>query len=327
MTMKTIDNAKLGLFVTAGLLFLIFSLYMIGRNRNLFGSSFTISANFRNVNGLMLGNNVRFSGIDVGTVQKIEIVSDTLVKVTMIIDEGVRRFVKKNAVASVGTDGLMGNKIININSVLGNADPVTPGYVLTSLRPIEGDEMLRTLNTTNENMAAISTDLKRITQRLNNSKALWRLISDSTIVRDIKEAGQNLKHAGQKIAETVDAASDLMNDVKRGKGLAGAILSDSTLSNKVKKAVTNIEVVSRQSVKLTADLNELLKQVKSGRGPAGTIVADTSMEKKLKASVSNIEQGTHRFNENMEALKHHFLFRGYFEKQEKANKEKAKEKK
>src|SRR6185369_12860165 len=130
MTMKTIENAKLGLFVIAGLLFLIFSLYMIGRNRTLFGSSFTISANFRNVNGLMLGNNVRFSGIDVGTVQKIEIVSDTLVKVTMIIDEGVRKFVKKNAVASVGTDGLMGNKVININSQPGDVDPVSPGFVL-----------------------------------------------------------------------------------------------------------------------------------------------------------------------------------------------------
>lgn len=327
--MKTVDNTKLGLFVMAGLLFLIFSLYMIGRNRNLFGSSFTISANFRNVNGLMLGNNVRFSGIDVGTVQKIEIVSDTLVKVTMIIDEGVRKFVKKNAVASVGTDGLMGNKVININSQPGNVDPVSPGFVLASLRPIEGDEMLRTLNTTNENMAAISTDLKRITQRLNNSKALWRLISDSTIVRDIKEAGQNLKHAGQKIAQTVDVASDLMNDVKKGRGLAGTILSDSTLSNKVKRAVTNIELVSKQSAQLTANLNDLLKQVKAGKGAAGALVADTGTENKLKASFSNIEQGTQRFNENMEALKHHFLFKGYFEKQEKANKEKekAKEKK
>src|SRR6185369_14993513 len=129
MTMKTIENAKLGLFVMAGLLFLIFSLYMIGRNRNLFGSSLTISANFRNVNGLMLGNNVRFSGIDVGTVQKIEIVTDTLVKVTMVIDEGVRKFIKRNALASVGTDGLMGNKIININSQPGNAEPVAPGYM------------------------------------------------------------------------------------------------------------------------------------------------------------------------------------------------------
>lgn len=318
--MKTIDNAKLGLFVMAGLLFLIFSLYMIGRNRNLFGSSFTISANFRNVNGLMPGNNVRFSGIDVGTVQKIDIVNDTLVKVTMIIDEGVRKFVKQNAVASVGTDGLMGNKVININSRLGNADPVTPGYELASLRPIEGDEMLRTLNTTNENMAVISNDLKKITQRINNSNGIWKIMSDTVILHDVKETGKNLRHAGFKIAETIDQASELLKNVQRGKGLAGTVLSDTVMSSKLKAAVTNIEEASKKSVQITNNLNDIIKQMKSGKGSAGAIVADTALERKLRATFSNVEQGTQRFNENMEALKHHFLFRGYFKDQEKANK-------
>jgi len=322
MKTKSVDNAKLGIFVMAGVLFLIFSLYMIGRNRNLFSSSFNISANFRNINGLMLGNNVRFSGIDVGTVQGIEITNDTLIKVTMVIDNKVRKFIKRNAIASVGTDGLMGNKLININSASESAPSVAAGDVLASLRPIEGDEMLRTLNTTNENMAVISDDLKRITMRINNSNALWKLISDSTIVRDVKEAGANLKHAANKISETVDVASDLVKNVKQGKGLAGAILSDSALSKKLKNAVTNIEVVSQRSVQLTSILNDMIKQVKSGKGSAGVLVSDTAMEKKLKLTLINVEQGTQRFNENMEALKHNFLFRGYFRKQEKLNKQK-----
>ncbi|GHN02687.1 hypothetical protein WSM22_41760 [Cytophagales bacterium WSM2-2] len=322
MKTRNVDNAKLGMFVMAGLVFLIFSLYMIGRNRNLFSSSFTISANFRNINGLMPGNNVRFSGIDVGTVAHIEIISDTLVKVSMVIDNKVRNFIKKNAVASVGTDGLMGNKLININSTVEPAPPIAAGDVLASLRPIEGDEMLRTLNTTNENMAIISNDLKRITQRINNSNALWKLTSDSTIVKDIKEAGANLKHAGRRIAETVDVASDLMKNVKQGKGLAGVILSDSTLSKKLKTAVTNIEEVSQRSVQLTGTLNDMMKQVKAGKGSAGALISDTTMAKKLKSTLVNVEQGTQRFNENMEALKHNFLFKGYFRRLEKANKQK-----
>lgn len=317
------DNMKLGLFVVAGITFLIFSLYMIGRNRNLFGSSFTVSASFRNVNGLMVGNNVRFSGIDVGTVQKIEIVNDTLVRVTMALEKDVRKFVKKNAIASVGTDGLMGNKLININSLGVPSQAVQEGDVLASLRPIEGDEMLRTLNTTNENMAAISNDLRRITQRINNSNGLWKIISDTTVLHDIKDAGRNLRHAGFKIAETVDQASELLKNVQRGKGLAGTVLSDTTMSSKLKTAVANIEEVSKRSVQLTGNLNDILKQVKYGKGTAGALVADTAMERKLRASIFNVEQGTQRFNENMEALKHNFLFRGYFKKQAKeANKEK-----
>ncbi len=322
MKNNTTDNAKLGTFVVAGLVFLVFSLYMIGRNRNLFGSSFTVSANFKNVNGLTVGNNVRFSGIDVGTVEKIEIISDTLVRVNMILEKSVRKYIKKNAIASVGTDGLMGNKLININSLNEPSLPVEEGSVLASLRPIEGDEMLRTLNTTNENMAAISNDLKKITQRINNSNGLWKLLSDTTIVRDLQDAGKNLKHAGFKVAETVDQASELLKNVQRGKGLAGAVLSDSSLSKKLKTAVSNIEDVSKQSLQLTGNLNDILKQVKTGKGAAGTLVADTTMERKLRASFMNVEQGTKRFNENMEALKHHFLFRGYFRKQEKEAKQK-----
>lgn len=326
MKNNRVDNTKLGVFVVAGLVFLIFSLYMIGSNRNLFGSSFTVSANFRNVNGLMVGSNVRFSGIDVGTVEKIEIMSDTLVRVTMVLEKEIRKFVKKNAIASVGTDGLMGNKLININSVNKPAPKVEEGDVLASLRPIEGDEMLRTLNTTNENMAAISDDLRRITQRINNSNGLWKLISDTTILHDVKEAGKNLKHAGFKIAETVDQASELLKNVQHGKGLAGTVLTDSTMSAKLKTAVANIEQVSKQSVQLTSNLNDILKQVKYGKGSAaGALVGDTAMERKLRVTIFNVEQGTQRFNENMEALKHNFLFRGYFKKQEKL--EKAKQKK
>ncbi|MBI1767207.1 MAG: MCE family protein [Bacteroidetes bacterium] len=324
MKNNTGDNTKLGVFVLAGLVFLIFSLYMIGRNRNLFGSSFRVSANFRNVNGLMIGNNVRFSGIDVGTVEKIEIMSDTLVRVTMILEKGVRKFVKKNAVTSVGTDGLMGNKLININSMSEPSPPVQEGDVLASLRPIEGDEMLRTLNTTNENMAAISNDLKKITQRINNSNGLWKLLSDTMVMHDIKEAGKNLKHAGYKVAETADQASDLLKNVQQGKGLAGAVLSDSMLAKKLKTAVSNIEEVSNRSVQMSGNLNDILKQVKYGKGPAGVLVADTALERKLRVSIFNVEQGTQRFNENMEALKHNFLFRGYFRKQEKLGKSKQK---
>jgi phospholipid/cholesterol/gamma-HCH transport system substrate-binding protein len=317
MKNNTADNAKLGTFVVAGMIFLIFSLYMIGRNRNMFGSSFSVSANFRNVNGLMIGNNVRFSGIDVGTVERIEIMSDTMVRVTMTLEKSVQKFIKKNAIASVGTDGLIGNKLININSMNQPSPSVEEGNVLASLRPIEGDEMLRTLNTTNENMEGISNDLKKVTQRINNRSGLWKLLSDTTIVRDLQDAGKNLRHAGFKVAETMDQASELLKSVQRGKGLAGAVLSDSTLSKKLKAAVSNIEDVSKQSLQLTSNLNEILKQVKTGKGAAGTLVGDTAMERKLRASFMNVEQGTQRFNENMEALKHHFLFRGYFRKQEK----------
>lgn len=100
----------------AGTAFLIAVLYLIGAKRSLFSDTFKISAEFYNVNGLMSGNNVRFSGINVGTVESVNIVSDSSVLVVMLIEDKVKSYIKKNSVATVGTDGLMGNKLININA-------------------------------------------------------------------------------------------------------------------------------------------------------------------------------------------------------------------
>ncbi len=123
MKTKTINNTKLGLFVLAGVLFLILTLYMIGKNRNLFGSTFTMKAVLSNVNGLVAGNNVRFKGIDVGTVKNITLLNDSSIYVTLTIDNEMKPYIKQNAMASIGTDGLMGNKLVNINSVPGTRQP------------------------------------------------------------------------------------------------------------------------------------------------------------------------------------------------------------
>ena len=142
-------NFRLGAFVLAGTVLLVAALYFIGSKQNLFGSTFRITAKFYNVNGLQKGNNVRFAGINVGTVERVEIISDSTVNVVMLIEERVREYIKKNALASVGTEGLMGNKLVNINSSEDNSEPVKEGDILNTIKPIEMDDMARTLNVTN----------------------------------------------------------------------------------------------------------------------------------------------------------------------------------
>jgi phospholipid/cholesterol/gamma-HCH transport system substrate-binding protein len=327
MRTKSIDNIKLGSFVLAGIVFLIFSLYMIGKNRSLFGSTFTISADFHSVNGLMPGNNVRFAGIDVGTVKRIDITSDTTVRVYMILDKDVRKYIKKNAMASVGTDGLMGNKLINVNSVHQPAAPVEEGDVIASLKPIETDEMLRTLNTTNENLAFFSSDLKRITQRINSSKGIWSLLSDTVITKNIEGAAKNINRAGLRAAEAGEQITELLQNIKRGGGLASAILTDTALSRKLRMAVSNIQLMAERTAQMTNTLNEMVKNVKKGEGTAGVILRDTVLENKLKQTATNLQEGTARFSEDMEALKSNFLFRSYFKKQEKLKRTKKDAKK
>lgn len=320
MTPKSLNNVKLGLFVFAGLLFMVFSLYMIGSNRNLFGSSFTIKASFYNVDGLTPGNNVRFSGIDVGTVKTVEIESDSTISVTMLLDKSVRKYLRQNVIASIGTDGLMGNKLININSQSGAAPLLQPGTVIQSLRPIETDAMLRTLNTTNNNIEIITQNLKSITEKLNSNNSLWTLLADTVIAQDLTLAVQEIRAASKNTVAFTEQANYLIRDVRKGEGLAGSILTDTLVFTQLKNAVNGLEKTSNSAQRLASDLEVLVKQTKQGEGTAGTLLSDTALVNKLKRSMISVEEGTSRFNENMEALKHNFLTRGYFRKQEKKNK-------
>lgn len=320
MKTKKIHNVQLGLFVLAGIVFLVFMLYMLSKNRNLLGSTFTIKAVVSNVNGLVPGNNVRFKGIDVGTVKSIVIVNDTAIYVNMTIDSKMKAYIKQNAVASIGTDGLMGNKLININSTPGVSEPVEQGSVLLSLKPVETDEMLRTLNTTNHNIERITDNLRQITIKLNTSNNLWNLLSDTSITQDLKQTLVNFREAGSNTKRLTSDAENIVTRLDEGNGIVSALFTDTLMVEQLSTSLATIQNASEQTSKMMEDLKLVIENMKQGEGTAGMLLTDSTLKNSLEKSFSNVEQGTERFNENMEALKSNFLFRRYFRKQEKQKK-------
>ena len=166
-------NIKLGIFVFAGTLFFIVLLYIIGSKQNMFNKTISVTARFYNADGLMGGNAVRFAGINIGTVKSVAIINDSTVEVLMILQKNVIEHVKKNATASIGTDGLMGNKLVNISTTPGASETVEEGDVLTTYKAVSANDMLKTLSVTNENVKEITEELKDIATKLNNSNSLW----------------------------------------------------------------------------------------------------------------------------------------------------------
>lgn len=319
-TKQRINNTKLGLFVLAGVSFLVFSLYMIGRNRNLFGSTFTVSAYFRNINGLVPGNNVRFSGIDVGTVQSVSVENDTSVLVIMIVDKKMRKHIKINSLASIGTDGLVGNKLVNINSVVEPSPPIEDGGKLSAMAPVETDEMLRTLQTTNKNIAVITENLKDVSVRLNGSSTLWNILADTVIAHNLKDAASHFNQASLNTELATSDARQTVNKLSKGDGMVQAIFTDTLLRKNLEQSLhglqhtgESLEIAAQQLKELTHDLNDR-------KGSIGVLLSDTATAQKLKQSISNIEQGSGRFSENMEALKRNVLLRKYYRKQKKTTK-------
>lgn len=321
---------KLGIFVISGILILIISLFLIGKNQHLIGSHFALRTHFQNVGGLRTGNNVRYAGIEVGTVKSIEIVNDTTVEVTMMISRKMSDVIRKNACASLGADGLMGNKVVNIVPVEGQAELVREGDLLGSQRSVEFDDILRTLAGTGDNINIISDNLKEAVLKINNSKGLWKLLSDTSLGVNLGRASKNLEKATLNAEKMTMDVREIVADVKSGKGPAGTLLRDTSMASSIKMSVQQLQEMATEATVLAENLDSMVtqinKHVEDGPGPANLVLKDTAGAGNIRRTLAHVEKGTASFNENMEAIKHNFLFRGYFRKLEKEKAKQAQQK-
>jgi phospholipid/cholesterol/gamma-HCH transport system substrate-binding protein len=323
MANRKIDNVKLGGFVLLGLLMLIFGLYKVS-NTSLFSKNFLLKAHFRNVSGLLIGNNIRYVGVQVGTIKSINLLNDSLIEVNMLIDEKMRCFIHKKDLVSIGTDGLVGNKLLNISAGTDRTNLVATDDILFTKEALNTDEMMLTLNKTNSNIGVIAEELKNTVQRLNSSTTLWRILNEETIPSNMIESMVNIKSATLRADLMVAELQSVINNVKTGKGSLGAILTDTAIAINLNQAINKIKKVGDNADVLTNELNLITQNVKSdlltSKGAYNALLKDTLLTLKLNNTMNNVEVGTASFTENMEALKHNFLFRGYFKRLDKKKK-------
>ena len=198
---------KLGLFAVAALVVAIAGIYYIGKQRNKFGSVLHISALFSSVNGLKVGNNVRVRGIDVGTVDGIQLITDSTVQVDMVIQKKVQHFIRKDAKASIGSEGLMGDKVVSILAGTPDTPTIREGDILSSRQPIETDAIISSLKTSADNAAIITANLANISTRISSGKgALGKLLHDTALSSNISATVKNLKSGSKKLDENMEAA-------------------------------------------------------------------------------------------------------------------------
>lgn len=327
MAKKAVNNVKLGIFVLAGLLVMIISLYMIGRDTNLFGKNYTLRARFENVQGLQSGNNIRYSGIQVGTVKKVKFLNDTLIEVTMLIDLKMKQYIHKNDIVTMSTDGLMGNRILNITPAKDGSPLAEDGDLLVTKKAISTDDILVTLDKTTRNIAEISEELKTTVTRINESKGIWQLLDDTELPANLRASVVNIRKATSQAGNMVNDLQSLITDIKSGKGSLGAILKDTSISYNLNEAVLKIQQVGDHATQLADELTKITtgiqQDINSGKGPANAILKDSALVMRLANSLVNLEKGTDAFQQNMEALKHNFLLRGYFRRLEKKQREEA----
>jgi len=325
MKKSNVQKFNLGLFIILSTIILITALYFIGNRQDLFKKTFRISTVFKNANGLILGNNVRYSGINVGTVKNIVMVNDTTIWVDMIIEDKILKHLKKNAIATIGSDGLVGSMIINIVPSRGITEQLNVGDTIKSYSKISTNDMMTTLNTTNENAAILTADLVKITTAINEGEGtLGMLIRDAEMASSLKQTIINLRATSLSASKTFNELNTIISSINFDESLAAVLLSDSISAGKIKSIITNLEKSSNEISTAITNVNEVILDVKNGKGAINYMTNDTILVKNIDETVTNLKEGSIRLNENLEALKHNFLTRGYFRKQEKKKRKEEK---
>jgi phospholipid/cholesterol/gamma-HCH transport system substrate-binding protein len=210
--MKTNKNAykiRLGIFVSLGILILVIILFFIGSNQNLFSSKFKVNTNFSNVSGLQVGGQVRFSGIAVGTIENIEIINDSTVNVIAIIDDNVKKFIKKDSKASIASEGVIGDKILTISQGSTKSPEIKDGAKIESFEPVEFDEILSSIKTTAENAEIITDELALLLSDINDGEGtIGKLMNDEDMAKNLDKTMENLRKSSKGLEENMEAAKE-----------------------------------------------------------------------------------------------------------------------
>lgn len=315
---KLVSNTtRVGLFIVLGTFILLIALYFIGDRQHIFSKNIQLFAVFKNVNGLQLGNNIRYSGINVGTVSDIKMITNTKIVVQMMIEEKTGAFIKKDAIASIGSDGLVGSMVVNILPGKENLSTVVSKDTIKSYSKIGADDMLTTLNITNKNAALLTADLLKITDQILNGKgALGTLITDSLLTKDIRTTIVNLKQSAKGAQRLIGSLNYKFSKIDMEQSAVGILLTDTILGNNMLKMATNIEESSAAILKTTQQLELMTANINTAKSTFNYLTKNEILPKTIDSTMIEIKEASQKLNETMEALQHNFLFRGYFRKLE-----------
>jgi phospholipid/cholesterol/gamma-HCH transport system substrate-binding protein len=198
---------RLGLFVAGGLTLFILAIFIIGKQKNLFNPVFKLTSTFHNISGLQVGNKIRFSGINVGTVDEIYIINDSTVRINMLIKKDVWQFIKSDCRISIGSEGIIGDKLIIISQGIASSPQAKDGQSLASTEPVETDAIMKSLRVTAGNAEIITNQLAQIMVKINKGDGtLGRLIQDKTIAENLNQTIVNLKKSSKGLDENMTAA-------------------------------------------------------------------------------------------------------------------------
>ncbi len=298
--LKQLEGARLGIFIFLGTVLMVLAIFLLGSKEKLFTSTIEIKAYFNQIEGLKSGAPVRLSGYDIGSVSSVSFANDASAKVEvkMRIVNDLKHLIKFDSEASIETEGLVGKKIVAITPGSSDAAEVTNGGIIKSKTPMNIAKIIEETESVMGYMKDLTKDFSEIFAKVNQGKgSIGKLVNDEQLYRSAVNVTQSADKSMNTITKRLDEISDIIVNT----------------SGSLKSIVGNVDVTIN-------DLRNILSNIKNGEGVLGKLISDKKMADSISSVIHNLVKtsdqtriATSSLAENMEALKHNWLFKSYFE--------------
>lgn len=319
--MQNTDRKKgitVGIFILVGIAILLLGVFTLGGQKKTFVKSFTLSVVFDDIQGLKTGNNVWFSGVKIGTIKKIQFYGTSQVEVFLSIEEQAHQYIHKDATASISSDGLIGNKIVVIDGGSPNFPFIEEGDQLQVNKTLSTDDIMKTLQANNKNLVEITTNFKVLSKNLVEGKGMvGSLLTDQEIADNFKSIVTDLQRTTASANKMAAELNTFSNKLNTKGGLADKMLTDTAVFAKLQSSVNEFQKTTQSAAELSANLKTASAKLNDNDNAMGLLLNDKQTADQLKTIVGNLETGSQKLDENLEALQHNFLLRGFFKKKAK----------
>jgi phospholipid/cholesterol/gamma-HCH transport system substrate-binding protein len=296
-----VHPVRLGVFIFFGMSLVVLAIFLIGNRESMFSKTFNVKAYFNNIEGLRKGAQVRFSGIDVGSVKDVQIVNNSLghVEVSIKLISEVKKYLGVDTKVTIETEGLVGNKVVTLIANPNSTTPIYDGAIIQGVDPMGFGAIIEETKGTLENTRSMTKNLAEILAKVNDGEGtVGRLINDASLYNNTTQLMRSADKSFTSISQKLDTVSVVANSLMVG----------------VQSIISNVD-------KMVLNVDEVVTDVKKGKGLLGQIVMDNSDLDKGFSSVlgdlvkitQHTKAGAEKFEENMEALKRNWLFKGYYE--------------
>lgn len=321
-------TVKVGIFLVGGIVLFGVGLFLIGSRAQIFSHHYVIYTQFTDLSALQTGGKVRVSGMDAGEITGIDVPRgpSAQFRLELKVDKKFQPVIRKDSLASIETEGMVGNKFVNIKQGSEHSPECPPGCTLRGEEAVSTGELMREGSNLAKNMQSTVDDVrKRADQAIQNITSLTAH-TDGLIVA-----------AGPKITHTTSNVDAIVAGIRHGDGAAGKLLTNKAVGSNIERTIADTRQTSANIKQASGKVNTMISEIQETdlvdvhktlentqdmtqqlNQAVGTFLSPGNSNKNtavaLRETVHSAQQTTTNLADDTEAVKHNFFLRGFFKR-------------